>query len=109
MCFYNNPNEETRQRSGRENDPGISISSTNEAYRKSLPLCERRGAERASKNYWNTGSRELSRPTNEGCAWTSTHGMETDNWGDIFTAKELEWMEMILEDLEGTELESVLE
>jgi hypothetical protein len=30
----------------------------------------------------------------EGGAWASTHGMETDNWGDIFSAEELEWIEM---------------
>jgi hypothetical protein len=35
--------------------------------------------------------------------------METDNWGDIFAANELEWMEMVMQDLEGTELEGVLE
>jgi hypothetical protein len=104
-----NPNNETRQRSGSENDPDVSISLTNETYRTPLSLCERRGAEWASKDYWSTGSRELCRPTNEGGALASTRGMETDNWGDIFTADELEWMEMVMQDLESTELESVFE
>jgi hypothetical protein len=103
-----NPNNETRQRSGGENNPDVSISSTNEAYETPL-LCERRGAEMVSKDYWSTGSRELSRPTNDGGgAWASTHGMGTDNWGDIFTADELEWVGMVTQDLEGAELESVL-
>jgi hypothetical protein len=97
-----NPNNETRQRSGSDNDLDISISSTNETYRTPLSLCKRRGAERASRDYWSTGSKELSRPTNEGGAWASTHGMETNNWSDIFAADQLEWMEIVMQDLEGT-------
>jgi hypothetical protein len=34
-----------------ENDPDVSISSTNEAYKTPLSLCERRGAERVSKDF----------------------------------------------------------